>query len=401
MFLHSEEGNPTGKSSRETDSASLLSNPDTSVWEMIFDSLPDMVALIDLNNVIVKANRAMLQKLKVGEKAIIGHSCFHLMHENGCTAENCPHLQMMVDKKPHSAEMYEPKFGCYLNVNTTPIFDSNNNLLGSLHIARDISLQKESEEKLQLFNTELKELNQSKDKFFSIVAHDLRSPFQGMLGFTQLIIEELDLLSKEEIREYLQKVSDSSNSTFELLENLLNWSRLQTGRLPYTPVSFSIFEKVVAIISLLGSNAQSKSISLDNKINPSHLVCADKQMVHSMLLNLTSNAIKFSLPGGTITFESEIVSLCDNSAGGTCSCNRKCLQISVSDTGVGIQPEALKRLFENEEHFSLAGTANEQGAGLGLILVKEMAEKNGGSLTVSSRLGVGSVFAFTLLLAEP
>ncbi len=400
MLDQAESAKPFFSSERNIDFFSQLAIPDSGVWELIFDSMPDMVALIDLNNIIVKANIAMRQKINVGEKSLTGHSCYNLMHDKGCAISNCPHLSMIKDRKPHSIEIFEPKFGLYLDISTTPIFDSDNNLLGSLHIARDITVQKDSEARLRKYNAELKELSQSKDKFFSIVAHDLRSPFQGMLGFTDLILDELDILSKEEIKNYLQKVRDSSYSTFTLLENLLNWSRLQTGRLQYNPMIFNLREDVSSVISLLSSNAQSKNIRLSNNINSVFNVSADRQMVHSILLNLTNNAIKFTFPGGLVSMDAKIVSACEDHSEFHHTCDHKVLEISVSDTGTGMPPDTVVKIFQNEDHFSHAGTANEQGAGLGLILVKEMTEKHGGTLKVTSEEGKGSVFSFTIPLAE-
>ncbi|MDO9256000.1 MAG: ATP-binding protein [Bacteroidales bacterium] len=401
MFDQSDGMNPSVRNIRNEDFSAQLSNPDSHVWELIFDSMPDMVALIDLNNIVVKANKAMRQRVNIGDQSITGHSCNKLMHDHGCTLSNCPHLSMINDRQTHSVELYEPKFDLHLNITTIPIFDAENNLLGSLHIARDISIQKVSEAKLTKLNSELNELNQSKDKFFSIVAHDLRSPFQGMLGFTDLILEDIDTLSKAEIKEYLLKVRDSAYSTFTLLENLLDWSRLQTGRLEYKPSEFSLCEDVASVISLLDSNAQSKNISLINNLSDKYVVNADRRMVHSILLNLTTNAIKFTHPGGSVSFNATIKGMCENEIGnGTTGCSHKSLQISVSDTGVGISPEGIKKIFKIDEHFTLSGTSNEQGAGLGLILVKEMTEKQGGKLIINSQEGKGSVFTFTLPLAE-
>ena len=401
MFDQSDGMNPSVRNIRKDDFSSQFSNPGSDVWELIFDSMPDMVALIDLNNIVVKANKAMRQRVNIGDQSLTGHSCNKLMHDHGCTISNCPHLSMINDRKPHSIELYEPKFGLYLNISTTPIFDSANNLLGSLHIARDISAHKESEAKLTKLNIELNNLNQSKDKFFSIVAHDLRSPFQGMLGFTDLILDEIDTLSKAEINEYLLKVRDSAYSTFTLLENLLDWSRLQTGRLEYKPTEFSLYENVASVISLLDSNAQSKNISLINNLKDKYVVRADRRMVHSILLNLATNAIKFSFPGGSVFFDAKIKAMCEDDSGNeTSGCNHKALEISVSDNGVGISDEVIKKILNIDEHFTLSGTSNEQGAGLGLILVKEMTEKQGGKMSINSQEGKGSVFTFTLPLAE-
>ncbi len=400
MFDLSEGNVPANRRSEDIDFSSVLANPDNSVWELIFDSLPDMVSLIDLNNIIVKANKAMLQKFKLGDQSLVGHRCFNMMHQNGCAAEKCPHLSMIKDHKTHSLELFEPKLNCYLNITTTPVFDSDGRLLGSLHIARDITTQKESEAKLKEYNEELKELNLNKDKFFSIVAHDLRSPFQGMLGFTDLILDELEDLTKSEIREYVQRVHDSSYSTFTLLENLLSWSRLQTGKLHYKPSDFNIYGEVAAISNLLASNAHSKNIHIKNAINMDYTVFADQQMVHSILLNLATNAIKFSYRGSVVTFDSKIISMCEDNTEKGILCDHKYLEISVSDTGVGMSADTMEKLFKIGGHFTLAGTANEQGAGLGLLLVKEMVEKQGGKLTIHSEVEKGSVFKFTLPLRE-
>lgn len=400
MFDTSDDNKPGEANLNDNEFFSKLASPDNGVWELIFESLPDMVALIDLNNIVVKANKAMRQRLKVGEKSISGHACYNLMHDSGCAISNCPHLKMINDRKPHTTELFEPRFNSYLSITTTPIFDGKNHLLGSLHIARDITIQKESEARLVKYNAELKELNHSKDKFFSIVAHDLRSPFQGMLGFTDLILDELDSLTKEEIREYLEKVRNSSYNTFSLLENLLNWSRMHTGRLQYNPTEFVINDDISVIFNLLSSNAHSKNIELISYVSQPFTVLADQQMVHSILLNLVTNAIKFTFPGGRVAIDAHIRPRCDDSISGKSSCTHKCLEIRVIDNGVGIPPESVKKLFKIDDHFTLAGTANEQGAGLGLILVKEMAEKHGGPLSVKSEVGKGSEFSFTLPLAE-
>jgi PAS domain S-box-containing protein len=391
---------PASQNNQNKDFFSQLSNPDTGVWELIFDSIPDMVALIDLDNIVVRANAAMRKNINIGEKNLTGNLCYNLMHHHGCASTNCPHRSMIIDRKAHTIEMFEPKLNLYLEISTIPLFDHDDKLLGSLHIARDITIQKESEERLRKYNAELNELNQSKDKFFSIVAHDLRSPFQGMLGFTDLILDELDTLTKEEIKDYLQKVRDSSYSTFSLLENLLNWSRLQTGRMQYTPSDFSLSETIEGIINLLDSNAQSKNISLINNLNTDYSVVADRQMVHSILLNLATNAIKFTYPGGSVIFDAKFRHMCQEKGDNKSSLNQKCLEISVSDTGTGMSADTIEKIFRIEDHFSLAGTDNEQGAGLGLILVKEMVEKHGGNLNISSQEGKGSVFAFTIPIAE-
>jgi signal transduction histidine kinase len=220
-----------------------------------------------------------------------------------------------------------------------------------------------------------------------------------MLGFTDLILEEFDVLTKTEIRDYVQKVHDSSYSTFTLLENLLNWSRLQTGRLQNKPLDVNINEEITSVINLLNSNAQHKRINLINLVSPEYILFADQQMVHSILLNLTTNAIKFTFPGGRIVFDAQIIDSYCESLSEPNQFSQKCLEISVSDDGIGISSESLEKLFKIDINFSMSGTLNEQGAGLGLILVKEMVDKQGGRIEVESILDKGSVFKFTLPLA--
>lgn len=373
----------------------LLQNPYNQVWDSIFESLPDMVALIDRNNRIVKANKAMLTKLSIGDKSLIGQTCYNLLHHDGCQNAKCPHLQMMDDNQPHFIELWEPRVAKHLHISTTPIFNSEGFLLGSLHIARDISMQKESESRLIQLNNELKEINLSKDKFFSIVAHDLRSPFQGLIGFTDLIISEIDHLEKSEIISYLHKVHDSSNNAFSLLENLLNWSRLQTGRMQFNPVCIRLSDVLNSVFNLLSSNAHSKNIALTSFIDFELHVMADANMVNSMLINLVSNAIKFTHTGGKIEVKTELIQPVAPDS------NQLVIKLSVTDNGIGIPKEQRDKLFNIDSHFTESGTNNETGAGLGLLLVKEMAEKLGGKLELQSQVGVGSTFSFTLPVCQP
>lgn len=375
---------------------SLLSNPDNSVWELIFDSLPDMVALIDLNNKVAKANKAMLKKLNIGDDSIIGTRCNKLMHSDSCSVDLCPHMQMLHDNQPHSIQHYEPKFGCYLEITTTPIFDSNNNLLGSLHIARDISAQKEFEMNLTNFNHELQELNKNKDKFFSIVAHDLRSPFQGLLGYTDLILDELDYMKKTEIRDFVDKIQSSAYNTLTLLENLLTWSRLQSGRMLYNPTSFELYKSLKSSLDLLASTIQSKDIMVVNNLKTNCVVYADQQMIHSVLLNLLSNAVKFSYPGGKISIGCNEAVSTENFSNLNGTETAGLIEISIADNGEGISDEEKHKLFNIHNQYTRPGTLNEQGVGLGLILVKEMVEMHGAQLKINSQPGKGSEFSFAL-----
>jgi len=373
-----------------------LSDPDSYVWNLIFDGLPYMVSLIDNQNIIVKANKAMRHRIAKGESTLIGNKCYTGMHGIDCRLTNCPHQSMMKDGLEHSVEIFEPLLGCYLDITTTPLYNYEHELLGSLHIIRDITIQKEAELKLKKYNDELIELNQSKDKLYSLIAHDLRSPFQGIIGFTELIISDINDLEKEEIVSCLQKVNQSSYSTLLLLENLLNWSRLQTGKLVVNPSAFSINEDVNRITNILEANASNKGITIENNINKSIVVFADQQMVHSILLNLINNAIKFSFWGGLITIDANDQTNKDIEVAESAS---NYIEISITDNGTGIKKEIAESLFRgNESSSSLIGTANEKGTGIGLHLVKEMLDLNGGTIKIQSTERKGTQITFSLPL---
>lgn len=263
-------------------------------------------------------------------------------------------------------------------------------------ILRDITEAKNYEAKLrkyiqelgqvnkQLIESEekLKNLNASKDKFFSIVAHDLRSPFTSLIGYSEFLKEDLEDLSKEEIELFANNIHESSQIVFNLLENLLQWSRVQTDRIKIDPEIYDISQLVYSTFNLLKNNAKKKSITLVNNIPPRTLVYSDVQTISSVVQNLLSNAIKFTPREGEIEVG--------------CKLKKDELDIFVSDTGVGIKDEDKEKLFKIDMHLTTEGTEKEEGSGLGLILCKELIEKNNGNIWVGSELGKGSTFYFTL-----
>jgi len=367
-----------------------------SVWEAIFDSIPDLVTVIDKNCQVIRVNKAMAERLGRSEKSMIGMPCFESIHGLTSPHERCPHIKLLQDSKGHVEEIYEPLLNGVFLVSTTPVFDQDGTIMGSVHIARDITVRKQAEDKLQEYNRELEELNTSKDKFFSVIAHDLKSPFQGLLGFTNLLLDDFDKLSKEEIKSYVMNISNASHNTYALLENLLEWSRIQSGKMNFIPVKFNIANEVAGVFNILNSNAIHKEISLTNLVDLNLEVEADQNMIHSVIQNLVTNAIKFSYSLGRIVVSAEVKPMGHTLMEPDCTCGRQCIQINVQDDGIGIAPEAITRIFSLTDHFSLNGTANEPGTGLGLILSKEMIERHGGELTVKSKPGEGSTFSFTL-----
>lgn len=236
--------------------------------------------------------------------------------------------------------------------------------------------------KVQQQNTALQELNATKDKFFSIISHDLKGPLNSLTSFSRLLINHSESLSKEEIQMLAKDLDKSLKNLFALLENLLEWSRSQTGNIEFKPEVFSITDTLVLNRDLLTAQAQNKGITLIVEPREEILINAHKNSIETVVRNLISNSIKFTPSGGTITVDAKRM-------------NGQVL-VSVVDTGVGMGPEILGKLFRIDTKHSTRGTADEKGTGLGLILCKDFVEKNGGEIGVTSELGKGSRFYFTI-----
>ncbi|MGE5435629.1 MAG: PAS domain S-box protein [Syntrophothermus sp.] len=246
--------------------------------------------------------------------------------------------------------------------------------------------KKRKEEELKKYALELKELNANKDKFFSIIAHDLRSPFFALLAISELLSKEINNLSKEEIENLTRELDKALKNEYKLLENLLEWARFQTGRIKYQPANYNLYDEVDHIYDLLRGNIVKKKINFTNSVSQKSFIYADINMVHSIMQNLVSNAIKFSNIDGIIDISSRI--------------KDDMMEISVKDNGLGIRTKDQEKLFKIDEQLTTVGTAQERGTGLGLILCKELVEKNGGTIWVESEFGKGSTFYFTLPLSD-
>lgn len=268
------------------------------------------------------------------------------------------------------------------NASIAPIKNLDGVIINYIAVKGDITEQKHDEEMLRKYADELKESNQSKDKFFSILAHDLKSPFHSLLGYTELLNNEYDTLTDAERRKFIVILRNSTKSVYELVENLLQWSRLQSDRLVYAPEVFDISEEIEYTVDVLRAIALKKNIELANLVTLPVMVMADKNMTRSVLQNLISNALKFTAGGGSVIIEAA-------SKGGN-------IEFSIRDTGIGMSAEEMALLFRIDISFTRKGTAKETGTGLGLILARELVRKNKGDITVESEVNKGSTFRFTL-----
>lgn len=246
----------------------------------------------------------------------------------------------------------------------------------------DISEKHQAEKALQASETRLQELNDTKDKFFSIIAHDLKGPFTSIIGFSEILSAFIKNNNLENLGKYTDIIHNSSLKAMALLSNLLEWARLQTGRIKFNPQQVKISSLIDNVVSLLDSSLQQKSIALSRQIAENIIISADEEMLSNVFRNLLSNAIKYTPQNGSINIkvtEQEDVYL-----------------ITISDTGVGITPSNQAKLFRIDTNYSTRGTMNEEGTGLGLILCMEFIEKHGGKIWVESEPDKGSRFNFTI-----
>jgi PAS domain S-box-containing protein len=246
----------------------------------------------------------------------------------------------------------------------------------------DITERMRDEAEIKLKNEELTNLNATKDKFFSIIAHDLKSPFNSIIGFSSLLSRQLQEKDFAAIERYAGIIQNSSLQAMDLLMNLLEWSRSQTGRIVFTPENIDLSVLINQTIELFYGSAQHKSITIYSEIALTRSLSADKAMINTILRNLISNAIKFTKTGGEI-----IVSAWQMSND---------VVVSVSDNGVGMDEESIAKLFRIDQNHSTLGTEKEKGTGLGLLLCSEFVEKHSGRIWVESTPGKGSKFSFTI-----
>jgi len=351
-------------------------------WIETFDLIPDMITILDNKNKILRANKAATEKLGTSKQNILGSHCFQCVHGKQESPSYCPHALMQKDGKEHIADFYEENLGMDMLVSVTPIFDNNNNITGSIHIARDISDRKRMENELKQKNIELQEINATKDKFFKIIAHDLKNPFISLLGASELLHENAYKYNSDKIAKLTKILNDSAKSGYDMLLNMLEWSRSQAGSMIFQPEKINLIEQIHKNHQNLIEHACSKKINLSFEIAVDMQVYADKNMLDTILRNLVSNALKFTPTGGEVIVSSKK----ENSL----------VIISVKDTGVGIKESDFDKLFRTDIKFSNPGTEHEVGTGLGLLLCKEFVEKHGGKIWIESEVDKGSTFYFSL-----
>ncbi len=363
-------------------------NQERIMLRTIIDVIPDSIYVKDINSRKLIANKTNFQvhlNYK-SEDEVIGKTDFDLFPPD--TAKQFFDDDQKVLKYGESIVNREEKLtmpnGKTIWQLTTklPLYDKNGIITGLVGVGRNITERKKAEAEIQLKNKELEEINATKDKLFSIIAHDLRSPFNAFLGLTQMLYENISDFSDLELQMFIKKINESASRLFTLLENLLQWSLMQRGVMEFNPVNVMIYEIVKENIDILSETALQKNIEIINIVPGNVFVIADLQMLNTVIRNLLSNAIKFTPRDGKI----EIGIICEKEI------NSAQISIYIKDNGIGMSKDILDNLFLPDKTVSRSGTEDEPSTGLGLVLCKEFIEKHNGKIWVESRQNKGSTF---------
>lgn len=258
---------------------------------------------------------------------------------------------------------------------------------GDMVFIRDISVRKSNEELIKRQNKELQELNAVKDKFFSIIAHDLKNPIHQLQGFSSLLLRNYTTYGRQHQLKFLKIINDSAKHTASLLQDLLMWARSQSGKVSFKPVMLPLDELIEKNVALMKPNAELKGIQILYDLSENTSVFVDQEMINTVFRNLLSNAIKFTPGGKHVTIGSRII-------------NKQMVRVYISDEGIGMSEEVQARLFQLDHHQTTKGTDQEKGTGLGLIVSKEFIERNGGEIWFDSQEEKGTTFYFTLKSTE-
>ena len=335
----------------------------------------------------LNVNNAYLKLLGLNKESIIDKNVFDIHPSD--LANFFFQKDMELIKNPVN-QHYETKlidvFGreYSVTIHKTVTRNSRNEITGLVGAVVDMTQLKQTEANLINLNNKLKELNATKDKLFSIIAHDLKSPLNGILGLSELLDENISNYSIYKTQSFMQEITYTTKNTLKLLENLLSWAKSQTGQLEFIPEELSLHSVIEEVAEIFNNRLKLKNISLIYSQIDNIPVYADKNMLQTVLRNLIANAVKFTSKGGVVEINA--------------SSEKDKIEISIKDNGIGMSRETQDMLFKIDSYFTTTGTLNEKGSGLGLILCKEFIEKHGGEINVYSKPGKGSDFRFSLLI---
>ena len=362
-------------------------NKEQYLMRNLMDNLPDHIYFKDRESHFIRVNSTQAQMFGLSDpENLVGKTDFDFFSEEHAKQAYEDEQTIILSGQPvikEERETWTDRPDTWVYTTKVPLRDDDGQVVGTFGISRDITDRKQAEEEIKRKNDLLQTTNAEKDKFFSIIAHDLRSPLSAFVAATQILAEEIQTMNTEEIREITLNLKTSASNIYTLLENLLEWSRLRRGGLDFVPEKLNLKEKIESCIDVLTESARKKRIKLTFSIPAEMEVFADNHMIDAVIRNLVSNSVKFTPAGGRIDVTAVYS---DNHF----------IEIKVSDSGIGMTPELKNKLFMISEKTSRNGTEGELSTGLGLLLCKEFIEKHNGKIWVESEVGTGSIFHFTI-----
>ncbi len=354
---------------------------------MLVENSHDIIYTMSYDGVLIFVSDAWTRLLGHSKEQVVGQSFVQFVHPDDIP--KCSEfIQSLINSKERQSGIeYRVQHidGRWIwhTSSAVPLVDEKGNAVSFEGIAKDITHRKRVESEILETNTLLSQTNLEKDKLFAVIAHDLRSPFHVLLNLAEQMSSETEGYSITEYNDSCKILYESIKTTYQLLNNLLEWAQLQNGSMNFEMEKIQLSELVTKSIGDVALMAANKEIHTFNSVDKAIEVFADERMINSVLRNLLSNAYKFTEGGGVVTVKSKL-----NDAG--------MIEISVTDTGIGIPEDIIKKLFVLGERVSRKGTADEPSTGIGLILCKDFVVKNGGEIRVKSEIGKGSTFSFTL-----
>jgi len=344
--------------------------------QLMIEKMRDGVIILDNRDFIMDISQVAMNFLEI-DKNVSGWKIDDVMPEllpvlEGSSENHESRIEIRLDLSLQK----------WFEVTRYPLRGGKGQFLGNLLILHNINHRKEIELQLRQQAAELTDLNRMKDRIYSVISHDLRNPFNSILGFSEILSVSYDEFTETERRRFAENIFIGSKSAASLLENLLQWSLMQLNQVDYSPEELILPALVEETFSLMFLMVQDKKISLTHQVPPGQVVYADRHMIAAILRNLVSNAVKFTHSGGEVMVTSVVM--------------EGMVEVTVADNGIGMSGESVGRLFTLDNMQTLPGTGDEKGTGLGLLLVKDFIEKNNGSIHVTSEPGVGSRFIFTV-----
>ena len=360
------------------------------IFKELFDKAPIGYHELDSQGRITRINHTELDMFSYTEDEMVGQYVWKFVND-----EEKSHQRVLEKLKG----LLPPSVGAEIeyrrkdlttfpaSVEDSILRDANDNVIGMRTTVQDITNRKKAEQEIQSLNEQLLKSNSEKDKFFSIIAHDLKSPFHGFLNLTQTIVEDAGKLSIQELAQLGTAMHHSADNLFKLLQNLLEWALMQKGSISLLQKDILLTNMIAEYVEAFKVRSEQKGISIVNLVKDPIHAYADEKMINSVLLNLLSNAVKYTGQNGVITIIAK-------------ETENKMIEVSVRDTGTGMSKSIVDKLFIIGEKTGRKGTDGELSTGLGLLLCKEFINKNAGEIWVESEDGVGSNFYFTLPLKD-